>query len=211
MAEYIKQEMSEQMAGGQLEKKAYYRLKTYSNFSMEEFIDFMVNNQGLKEGEVLKVISGMVNEVAHILALGHTVTIDGLGTFRASLGVVADKEMDGFDPEEESKRNAQSVGVKNVLFKADKRFVRAVDSRISLERGEDSRISRPQSTREERMGQLQGFLQTHAFATIRDYMHLVGLNRSAATRELRSFAEDPATGIATKGQSSHKVYVRARE
>ena len=91
MAEYIKQEMSEQMAGGQLEKKAYYRLKTYSNFSMEEFIDFMVNNQGLKEGEVLKVISGMVNEVAHILALGHSVTIDGLGTFRASRGKQAQR------------------------------------------------------------------------------------------------------------------------
>ena len=208
MAEYIKQEISEQLGNGQLTQRAYYRLKTYSNFSMDQFVSFMVNNQGLKESEVRSVIVGMAHEVAKILALGHTVTIDGLGTFRTSLGVVDDKEVEGFPPEDEHRRNAQSVGVKNVLFKADKRFVSRVNGRINLERGEDSRISRPQSTREERLALLHGYLDKEAFVTIARYMALTGLNRSAATRELRSFCEDTATGIATQGRHSHKVYVR---
>ena len=195
------------MGNGRIEQRAYYRLKTYSNFSMEQFVDFMVNNQRLKEGEVRSVIVGMVQEVAKILSLGHSVTIDGLGTFRASLGIVEDKGMDGFDQTEESKRNAQSVGVKNVLFKADKKFVKEVDSLINLERGEDSRISHPASTREERLAVLTDYLRGHSFATITNYMKLTKLNRSAATRELRSFSEEPQSGISTQGRHSHKVYV----
>ena len=203
MVKYIKQEMSEQLGTG----KAFYRLQRFSNFKMEDFIDFMVRNEGLKESEVRAVIAGLTQQVAQILSQGHTVTIDGFGTFSVSLGVVEGKQVTGLDSDE-PKLNSQSIGVRNVLFKADKGFVQTVDSMTDLERGEECPIDRPQSTREERLAQLHSWLESHDSATVLDYRQLTKLNRSSATRELRAFAQDPASGITTKGLGSHTVYVK---
>lgn len=204
MAEYIKHEMSEKMGSG----KAFYRLATYSNFSMEDFIDYMRRNEGLKESHVRAVIAGITEQLAQMLSIGHTVTIEGIGTFRISLGVKPNKEIEDFDSDE-SKRNADSICVRNILFKADKNLVRMVNERTKLERGGECRIKRPTSTREERLAMLHTYLEVHPSAHVADYMHLTGLNRNAATRELRAFREDPTSGIKTQGRRSYKVYVKA--
>ena len=211
MAEYIKHEMSEKMHGGRSEKmhggRAFYRLATYSNFSMEDFIDFMRRNEGMKESQVRAVVAGLTEQLAQMLSIGHTVSIDGLGTFRISLGVKPNKEIGAFDTDE-SQRNAESICVRNVLFKADRGFVKMVNEMTKLERGGECRICRPSTTRDERLAMLLTWLESHAYAHIADYMRMTGLNRNAATRELRALRNDPASGIKTQGRGSHKVYVR---
>ncbi len=206
MVEYVKQEMSGELNHSKGESMACYRLKTYANMDMDQFVEFVVRNEGVKEGDVRGIVAALTQQIAFVLSMGETVTIDGLGTFRASVGVVKGKEQDGFE-DEEQRRNARSIGVRNVLFKADKRFVRQVNGMMRLERGEEQRISRPSTTESERLQKLKAFLGKYAFAKVVDYMELTGLNRSAATRELRRFRLDPESGIAVSGRGSHKVIV----
>ena len=54
----------------------------------------MPPGSGLSQGEVSKVICHLVGEMKRWLAEGHTVTIDELGTFSLSIGV-----MDVINPE----------------------------------------------------------------------------------------------------------------
>lgn len=204
MAHYIKHEMSEQLGSG----KAFYRLATYSNFPMDDFVGFMERNEGLKESQIRAVIAGLTHQLANMLSMGHSVTIDGLGTFRISLGPKPGKEIEEFDSDE-SKRNAESIGVRKVLFKPDKGFVQMVDACTKLERGGERRIIRPTSTREERLQLLHSWLESHTSAHVADYMHLTGLNCNAATRELRAFSQAPSSGITTQGRRTYKVYVKS--
>ncbi|MBQ9361973.1 MAG: hypothetical protein IJT97_00980 [Bacteroidaceae bacterium] len=204
MAEYVKQEMNDVRGTG--EQKAYYRLKTYDNWGMDRVLE-MLDSYGIKPGEVQKVVSGLNYAISTILSLGHTATIEGIGTFRASLGLNTGKEMDGFDPDETA-RNAQSVRVRKVLFKADKRLVQEVSSKIRLERGEDQHLHLPQTSREERLAQLHNYLTRHAFIKVGEYQRLTGLSRYQATQELLAFDRDETSGIGHQGRSSHKLYVK---
>ena len=80
MAEYIKREMPDMNGTG--ERKAYYKIKTYSNLRSEEFINkICYPGSGLNKGDVSKVMCRMVDEMKRWLAEGHTITIDELGTF----------------------------------------------------------------------------------------------------------------------------------
>ena len=204
---YVKQEMSDAVGVGSHKKKAYYRLKTFSNFSTEQLVEYISRNENLPEAQVYAVLVGLRHQMARIMGTGHTVTIDGLGTFRPTLGMEDDKEVESLEPDEEGRRNAQSIKVSHVRFKADKRFVEEVDSCTTLERGKDQRIKTPSSTREERLAVLKEYLAQHQFIQIVEYMRLVHINRNRATRELREFKADRSTGISSKGLGTHKVYV----
>lgn len=93
MAEYIKREMPDMDGSG--ERKCYYKVKTYSNLSSKDFVKkICYPGSGLSQGEVSKVICHLVGEMKRWLAEGHTVTIDELGTFSLSIGV-----MDVINPE----------------------------------------------------------------------------------------------------------------
>ena len=204
---YVKQEMSDAVGVGSHKKKAYYRLKTFSNFSTDQLVEFISRNEHVPESQVYAVLVGLRHQMARIMGTGHTVTIDGLGTFRPTLGMEDDKEVESLEPDEEGRRNAQSIKVSHVRFKADKRFVEEVDSCTTLERGKDQRIKTPSSTREERLAVLKEYLAQHQFIHVVEYMRLVHINRNRATRELREFKADRSTGISSKGLGSHKVYV----
>ena len=52
---------------------------------------------------VMNVMSHIVDEMAELLGKGYSVSIEGLGSFRASIGLEKDKEMDTFD-EDDTKR-----------------------------------------------------------------------------------------------------------
>ena len=96
MAEYIKREMPDMNGTG--ERKAYYKVKTYSNLSSEDFVKkICYPGSGLNQGDVAKVMCRMVDEMKRWLAEGHTVTIDELGTFSLSIGVMDDGEVEDFD------------------------------------------------------------------------------------------------------------------
>ena len=208
MAEYIKQEMPDLTGKG--EPACYYRMKINRNVTMEDFIEDVAQpGSGLNPGTVKHVITQVSKKLAWLMADGNSVTIEGLGTFKAALGVSRFKEMDTLEGDE-AKRNAQSIEGNGVNFRVDPALVRQTDLYCTLHRGKSCRLHKSPYTREERLALALKFLDGHAQMCVDDYVRLTGLSRTTAVRELKAFREDPQSGIDFRGFGSHKVYVRRR-
>ena len=206
MAKYIKQEMPD--IAGKGEHQVYYRMQTERNIGAAEFVEEVAGlGTGLSEGAVTHVLEQMVQTMARLLADGHTVTIEGLGTFRTAIGVMEGKEQDTFDADE-PKRNAQSIEVKGVNFRADKALVKDIRVQCRLERGKESRLHRSPYTREERLARALAVIEEHTVLRVPDYVRLTGLSRTTASLELRELCQDPASGIRSIGQRASKVYIK---
>lgn len=206
MAKYIKQEMPN--LNGTEEPQVYYRLKTNRNISSKEFVERISRNgsaidRGEMEGFLIRIADGL----AEFLGNGYSVTLDGVGTFKAGLGLKRDKEMDSFE-EDETKRNARSLQLTNINFRAEKALVREANRRCKLERYGESRLRKSPYTKEQRLQLALEYLEKNSAMHIADYMQLTGLSRTTATLELKSFRQDPTSGITFVGRGSNKVYVK---
>jgi predicted histone-like DNA-binding protein len=208
MAKYIKQEMADLNGNG--ETKAYYRMKTIRNIGMKEFIEIMTRYGGLTEGIAIAALTQASDTLAELMGMGYTVSIDGFGTFKATVGLKRFKEMDTIDGNE-AKRNAQSLCVDGVNFKADKELVKQVSIKCKLERSHVSRLRKSPYSREERVALALKFIEENGFMRLIDYVQLTRLSRSTACRELMELCADKSSGIDTVGRRTHKVYVKRRE
>ena len=193
------------------EKKAYYRMKTERKIDFNQFVELISShNSGISRGEAFRVLMHATDTLAELLAQGYSVTIDEMGTFKATIGLVRDKEMDSFD-EGTPKLNARSLRVDGVSFKADRRLILNVDKRCDLKRAWVSRLSRSPFTKEERLQKALEYLNAHGAMKVKDYMELTGLSHTVAAKELREFENDTASGITSIGRLAGKVYVRRIE
>jgi predicted histone-like DNA-binding protein len=209
MAKYIKQEMVD--LSGKGEEKIYYRLQTERNIDFTELAQQIEQHHGLmNRGLVMNVMSHIVDEMAELLGKGYSVSIDGLGTFRASIGLEKDKEMDTFD-EDDTKRNARSLRLTGLNYRADKDLIKKANRHCKLERAGESRLHHTPYTQEERLKQALQYLDEHGAMRVVEYMELTGLSRTKATLELKEFRQDASTGITFLGRGSTKVYVKASE
>ena len=209
MARYIKQELPDLHKTG--EKKAYYRMKTKQKIDFNQFVDLISShNSGISRGEAFRVLMHATDTLAELLAQGYSVTIDEMGTFKATIGLVSDKEMDSFE-EGTPKLNARSLRVDGVSFKADKRLILNVDKRCDLKRAGVSRLCRSPFSKEERLQKALEYLNAHGAMKVKDYMELTSLSHTVAAKELREFEHDAASGITSIGRLAGKVYVRRLE
>ena len=194
------------------ETKCYYRLEKRRNLSTKEFLEIAGKYGMLDAGILEHALSKIAENLAEQLAEGNTVTLEGIGTFQATLGVKKDKEMDTIDGDE-VKRNAKSIEVRNVRYVSDKDLVSDVNLRCKLSRAGVRRVNNSPYTKEQRLKLAQDYLAdpAHPFMRVADYAELTDLPRSTATKELRTFAEDHSNGIGTSGRGTAKVYVRRVE
>lgn len=209
MARYIKQELPDLHKTG--EKKAYYRMKTERKIDFNQFVDLVSShNSGISKGEAFSVLMHATDTLAELLAQGYSVAIDELGTFKATVGLVKDKEMDSFE-EGTPKLNARSLRVDGVSFKAERRLILNVDKRCDLKRAGVSRLCRSPFTKEERLQKALEYLNAHGAMKVKDYVELTSLSHTVAAKELREFEHDAASGITSIGRLAGKVYVRRLE
>ena len=209
MARYIKQELPDLHKTG--EKKAYYRMKTERKIDFNQFVDLVSShNSGISKGEAYSVLMHATDTLAELLAQGYSVAIDELGTFKATVGLVKDKEMDSFE-EGTPKLNARSLRVDGVSFKADKRLIVNVDKRCELKRAGVSLLCRSTFTKEERLLKALEYLNAHGAMKVKNYVELTGLSHTVAAKELREFEHDATSGITSIGRLAGKVYVRRLE
>ena len=206
MAKYIKQEMID--LSGKGEEKVYYRLQTERNIDFKELTQQIEEHHNLmNRGLVKSVMAYMVDEMAELLGKGYSVTIDGLGTFRASIGLEEDKEMDTFDGDE-TKRNARSLRLTGINYRTDKELIKKANRHCKLERAGESRLHHTPYSKEERLKLAQQYLEKHGVMRVANYMELTGLSRTKATLELKEFRQDTSSGITFVGRGSAKVYVK---
>ena len=209
MAKYIKQEMTD--LSGKGEEKVYYRLQSERNIDFEELAEHVGRHNGMmSRGLIVNVMEHVVDVMAELLGEGHSVTIDGLGTFKASIGLEKDKEMDTFDVDE-SKRNARSLRLTGINYRADKVLIREANRHCKLERAGEARLHHSPYSKEERLKLALQYLEEHGAMRVVEYMELTGLSRTKAAMELKEFRQDLTSGITFIGRGSAKVYVRATE
>ena len=206
MAKYIKQEMID--LSGKGEEKVYYRLQTERNIDFKELTQQIEEHHNLmNRGLVNSVMAYVVDEMAELLGKGYSVTIDGLGTFRASIGLEEDKDMDTFDSDD-TKRNARSLRLTGINYRSDKELVKKANRHCKLERAGESRLHHTPYTKEERLKLAHQYLEEHGAMRVVEYMELTGLSRTKATLELKEFRQDTSSGITFVGRGSAKVYVK---
>ena len=206
MAKYIKQEMID--LSGKGEEKAYYRLQTERNIDFKELTQQIEEHHNLmNRGLVKSVMAYVVDEMAELIGNGYSVTIDGLGTFRASIGLEEDKEMDTFDGDD-TKRNARSLRLTGINYRTDKELIKKANRHCKLERAGESRLHHTPYSKEERLKLAHQYLEEHGVMRVVEYMELTGLSRTKATLELKEFRQDTSSGITFVGRGSAKVYVK---
>lgn len=206
MAKYIKQEMSD--LNGKGEEKVYYRMKIQRNIDTKEFAaEVNRYNTLINKALIENVMANSMEVLARLLGEGYSVSLDGLGTFKAALGLKEEKEMDSFE-DNEPKRNARSLQLTDVKFKADKALICEANKHCKLQREGESRLRHSPYTKEERLKLALNYLDKYGAMKVANYMEMTGLSHTKATLELQEFRRDVTSGITTIGKRSTLVYVK---
>lgn len=202
-AKYIKREVADLNGTGRTQ--ACYKMKL-TPMTHQQFVSLCHREGMMDESMILGVLSLVSEKLALCMAEGYSVKLEGIGTFNAKLGVRDDMLQDAFE-EGESSRNAKSLMVNGVSYRADKNLISNTDRKCTLVRGGESRLKKSPFSQEERIEKARNFLKSHMFMRVPDYVLLTGLSRSTAAEELRKLAANPSSGIMSRGSRSQKVYV----
>ena len=204
-AKYIKQEIAD--LNGMGRTQAYYKMKLRP-MNYRWFVSQCAREGRMDESTILGVLSLVSEKLALCIAEGFSVKLEGIGTFSAKLGVRDDMLQDAFEPGE-SERNASTIQVTGVAYRADSDLISNTSEKCYLKKGGVSRLHKSKYTLEQRIQLACDYLKTHAYMRVPDYAELTGLSRSTATLELRKLARNRTAGIVSNGERSHKIYVLA--
>ena len=131
----------------------------------------------------------------------------GFPEYSMDLGGQYIMDMDTFDGDD-TKRNARSLRLTGINYRADKTLIKRANRHCKLERAGESRLHHTPYSKEERLKLAQQYLEEHSAMRVADYMELTGLSRTKATLELKEFRQDASSGISFVGRGSAKVYVK---
>ena len=180
-------------------------MQVYSRFDYEKVLERMTAYPGSPgKGALMSAFTSLSQMLLTTLPEGHTIKIDGLGTFSLSL------EFDDEKTNDEDPIAYRSVRIKDINFRADPNLLKALNKETSFVRTETGvrSLAEPRKNREERIKQTLEYIEKHGFLSITDYVRLTGLSRSSASKELRSFEVSPDIPIKGSGQPPHKVWVK---
>ena len=205
-ATYTMQEMKD--LHNENETILYPRMIIKGQCSTEELIEDIALHTTYNTGELRGMIMALKDAMAREMSRGYSVKLDEIGTFTPSLGITEGKEAE--QPAGGNRRNARSIKIRNINFRADKELIRKTEGHCTLERESGtSKLKTSRHSSEKRLKMAQDFLTTHPYMTVADYMALTGLSHTTAARELQKWGTTPETGILPKGQRTHRVYVAA--
>lgn len=216
MPNYVLQEMSEEMGNGK--KKVYPRMQTYSLHDFDTVVRHMHEYSGsFSEGAIKGVLDALVTTMKSWMPLGHSIKINGLGVFSLTLGFdtstpseaeAARKQKNG-SADDEQKTKYRHVYIKSIRFKPDPQLLKQMNKEATFERAETDIVvpSKPNDSREERIRKALAIIDKQGYMTLSDYAIATSQSRSAASRDLIQLANDPTSGITTRGSHSHKVWV----
>jgi len=203
MPNYILKELNKELTDGK--KVVFPKMQTYSQHDFETVLKHMQTYAGnFSEGTMRAVIDALVETMKSWMPMGHSMKIDGLGTFSLSLGF-KDKDTD-----EEPKTKYRHICIKGINFKPDAKLIAALNKQADFERAEKEVVvpRKCNYTTNERIEKAQAIIANNGFMTLSDYARATGQCRSAASNDLKRLTALPDSPIATRGSGSHKVWVR---
>lgn len=210
MARYIKQEMTDLHNTGK--QQCYYRMEIVRNINTRELIDRMSHpGSGMDRARAVQVITALGETLAELMADGYSVTLDGIGTFNATLGVREGYGQDDIDSSE-PKRNAMTLEVSGVNYRPDKALVRQTNSLCRLSKGAVKRLCRSPYTKEERWQMAVDYLSdlSHPLMRLKDYVRLTGVSHTQASEDLREYRNRPDSKIDSVGKGAGLAYIIKR-
>ena len=203
MPNYILKELNKELTDGK--KVVFPKMQTYSQHDFETVLKHMQTYAGnFSEGTMRAVIDALVETMKSWMPMGHSMKIDGLGTFSLSLGF-KDKDTD-----EDPKTKYRHICIKGINFKPDAKLIAALNKQADFERAEKDVVvpKKCNYTTNERIEKAQAIIANNGFMTLSDYARATGQCRSAASNDLKRLTALPDSPIATRGSGSHKVWVR---
>ena len=206
MAEYDMQELTLPNEDGN--RILYPRMQLYGQKSLEYIADKVSYATSFTRGDIKGLVQAITEEIAHSMAEGYSVKIEGLGVFTPSLGLRKDKERESGE-EGAPRRNAASICLKDINFKADKELVYETAKRCTLQRAQYKKCRRSSQmfAPQERLERAKEFMEKNAFMSVADYCRLTGLLKTTAANELKAWAKEPEKGIDYRGRGTHKLYI----
>lgn len=206
MARYIMEEMPDLQKTGK--RVTYPKFARIDNVNLKELAQQVAHVSGFSAGDIEGVLLQTAIEMAHFMAQGSSVKIDGIGTFTPSLALMKGKEREGVE-EGATHRNAQSIVVGSVNFRVDRTMIRSINASCRLERAPWKPLRSSQKfTPKQRLALALKYLDKHPFITVGEYRKLTGLLQTAATNELRKWGSQADSGIETAGRGVHRVYIK---
>ena len=209
MAEYEMQESN--LPNEEGKRILFPRMKLWNQVNLEYIASNINYASTFTPGDIIGLVHSLTQEIAYQMAQGNSVKVDGLGIFTPALGLRKGKERESGEKKGQ-RRNAMSICVQNINFRADKQFIEETGRRCILIRSEiKPNRSSSKYTPEQRLQLAQKYLEEHPYMRVNDYCQLTGLLRNTAAKELKHWREMPETGITTNGRGSHKLYVKRKE
>ena len=206
MAEYEMQEMNLPNKDGK--RILYPRLVQHGQASTDYIAKILSEKSSFTRGDIKGLLQELADELAYQMGQGKSVKLDGIGTFVPSLALRIDKERETGEADS-TRRNARSIVVGSINFRAEKSLIHNTNYNCDLERSQQKlRRSSQKYTPEERLERAKQYLTGHPYMTVRNYVQLTGLRPTTASVELRKWAENPESGITTSGRGTHKVYIQ---
>ena len=187
---YHIQELHDLQGGG---RKLYPKLERYSTFGNGRIVERISLESGIREASVAAVLSSLPDALKAFLLEGHTVKIDGFGTFSLSL-------------------TSDSLGepvISRLNLKPDPEFIDRLRSEALFEKSKPEvvAVSRAKGHFEEHLALLRSWMQTHRSITLQEYACLTGISASSASRELKRISNDPSNRIAPTGPTVNRCWV----
>lgn len=209
MAEYEMQESNLPTKEGK--RILFPRMRLWGQVDLKSVAQKVSYATSFTQGDIVGLVEALAQEIAYQMGQGYSVKINGLGVFTPTLALRKGVERESGD-KDDKRRNAASICLDNIHFKADKELILQTGKYCRLERSQQKfRHSSQKFTPEERLKKAQTFMQENGYLTITDYCHLTGLLRTMATCELKQWCEQPETGIKCRGRGSHKIYIYVAE
>lgn len=213
MANYVLQELPEEMADGQ--KIVYPKMQTYSLHDYETVIKHMRDYAGnISDGLIRAVFDAFASVMESWMPLGHTIKIDGLGVFSLSLGFdtssPSEKAIANSDKKDNIKSKYRHVCIKGINFKPDAELIKRLNRQTTFDKVETNIVTprKKKYSLEERIAKAKAIIEKNGYMTLTDYALATDQSRAAASNDLRDIVADITSGITTRGSHSHKVWVK---
>jgi predicted histone-like DNA-binding protein len=204
--EYTFQEMPDVHGTGK--RKVYPKPFHCGRVATDFFMKDVAGQTAYAAGAIEALGSTMTEAMNIYLKLGHSVKVEGLGTFSIALGMKGREEAE--EVKEKGERyDTNGVYIRSINFLPDPRWVERLRRTTELNKvGDVKKLHKVKSTREERLRMALDYLEGQPMIRIGDYAFITGLSWPAARKELHSFADDPTSGIRKTGRGNQLVFVK---
>ena len=164
------------------EKKLIVRAKRHERKRIDDLAKIIADSTTATRGDILLVLSALVEEMATMLLQGNTVELDGLGTFSVKLGGEVRFDKNG-------KPFLHEGSVKGINFRSSKDFLQRFSAARFTSRFTEARRSESISDEEvrSRTVELLTSCDVVSFSTLQAHL---GLTYATARRRLKPLIAD---------------------